>query len=762
MENHTLKNILFISNSDSAETLSVLTKGGYHIEHLLDAESLASVQYSPELILLRLADNAPITLQQITELQAHIPIVLLADQDAVSHHLQHQGSIAQTLVLDSADKNTLLSIIDTEIAKYQQSITQGIINEELLVSPVKKNEELLRQVTEFSHIGVMDWNVLEDTSVWSDQAAQILGLVPQQLNGIHYADLDRLIHPEDLESLQSAFIEALKSGGSFNIQLRAQRIDQTYAWVEVQGYVSERDGNVSTRLVGIVQDISQRKQAEREMELFRRVIESADFGVCLLNDEYRFLYCNNAVMEMNKFSRDELYGGKSTTFSKLTESQQAEFNRALSSGQVWKGLFALPQKNGGEFFANVSIGAISETIQLGSVRYFMIISDYSSELKNQMELSRARDAAEHANQAKSEFLSNMSHELRTPLNAILGFSQLMEIEQNLSEEQKDNISEIKHAGEHLLLLINEILDITKIESGSLELELEPLALIELVQECETLVSPLALERHIKLRHENIDVRLFVDRVRLKQVLLNLMSNAIKYNRAGGDVLVHARQQTNGYTRIEIKDTGAGIATDNLERIFKPFERLVLETDNIEGTGIGLMITRRLVNAMGGKIGVDSVIDQGSCFWVELPTSQFGESELFPSYSNISDNELSNGQKKKKVLYIEDDRTNLLLVKRVLSIRPYIEFIGAVTGAQGLELIKKEKPDIILLDIGLSDMDGYQLLEKIKPTTKTPIIAITAKAMAEDIGKGQAAGFDAYLTKPLDITNFFDTIDRFLI
>ena len=379
-----------------------------------------------------------------------------------------------------------------------------------------------------------------------------------------------------------------------------------------------------------------------------------------------------------------------------------------------------------------------------------------------LDLTMARDEAERANVAKSVFLSSMSHELRTPLNAILGFSQLMEIDSNLSEKHKEYIHEILKAGQHLLQLINEVLDLSKIETGKLSLSIEPVELSSILEECIHLLSPLAKFRKIAMvYHETPNVVVYADRTRLKQAILNLLSNAVKYNNEKGEVLVEVIAIDSTIYRIKISDTGPGIPAEHLNELFLPFNRLGAESSGIEGTGIGLTITKKIVDLMGGKLGVSSVINVGSQFWIDLHRGQLLKLKDIEKAHPLN-NSATQDTRQYILLYVEDNPANLKLVQELISYRPQYQLLTAKTAEQGIQLAINHKPDLILLDINLPDMDGFQILRQLRSyadLANKPIIAVTANAMPNEIRKGIAAGFQKYLTKPLDVNYFYEVLDE---
>ncbi len=383
-----------------------------------------------------------------------------------------------------------------------------------------------------------------------------------------------------------------------------------------------------------------------------------------------------------------------------------------------------------------------------------------------IELESAISVAKKANLAKSDFLSSMSHELRSPLNAILGFAQLMNSDTPpATPSQKASIDQILHAGWYLLELINEILDLAVIESGKLSLSKEPVSLAEVMLECEAMIEPLAQKRGIKMTFPGPGVNNFVmaDRTRLKQVFINLLSNAIKYNSTNGSVVVACTAGKAGRTRVSIADTGAGLAPEKLTQLFQPFNRLGRESSTEEGTGIGLVMSKRITELMGGVIGVDSTVGVGTVFWFELETTTKPgiavESSTIRTVKTVKQ-----GMHPRTLLYVEDNPANMMLVEQLIARRTDIRLLTAVTGILGVELAHNEKPDVILMDINLPGISGSQALKMLQDdplTTHIPVIAISANAVRSDINKGLEAGFMRYLTKPFKVNEFMDALDEAL-
>ncbi len=387
-----------------------------------------------------------------------------------------------------------------------------------------------------------------------------------------------------------------------------------------------------------------------------------------------------------------------------------------------------------------------------------------------IELKRARAAAEKANLAKSDFLSSMSHELRSPLNAILGFAQLINSDSPPpTAAQAESIDQILHAGWYLLELINEILDLAQIESGRLALSREPTSLTEVLFECQAMIEPQGQKRGLKMTFPTFDVPCFVDadRTRLKQVLINLLSNAIKYNQPHGTVVVDVDRigGTPVRIRVSVKDSGAGLPPDMLLQLFQPFNRLGQERSAEEGTGIGLVMSKRLVELMGGEIGVQSTVGFGSVFWFELnsaeaPRLAVDRAGQMPS----AETQVGSGAGLRTLLYVEDSPANLKLIEQLIARRPDMRLLTARDGDSGISLARKHLPEVILMDINLPGIGGIEALRILRAdpaTAHIPIVALSANAMPRDIEKGLRAGFFRYLTKPIKVDEFMHTLDEVL-
>jgi signal transduction histidine kinase/ActR/RegA family two-component response regulator len=429
------------------------------------------------------------------------------------------------------------------------------------------------------------------------------------------------------------------------------------------------------------------------------------------------------------------------------------------------------RKDGSRFPAVVSVTALRDGHN-AIIGYLLIGTDNTArkhvdtERKRlELVLQEQNVELERANQAKSDFLSSMSHELRSPLNAILGFAQLMETDAaTVTPSQKASIAQILLAGWYLLELINGILDLAQIESGKLSLSLEHVSLPEVMVECQAMIEPQCGTRGISMSFCRFDRPCFVyaDRTRLKQVVINLLSNALKYNRTGGSVTLECTTNTPGRVCISIRDTGAGLPPDKLARLFEPFNRLGQETGDEEGTGIGLVVSKRLVELMGGAIGVESTVGVGSVFWIELTETVAPSMEADgPGFTSAAQPPVLPGPRLRTLLYVEDNPANLSLVEQLIARCSSMRLLSARNGILGIQIARESLPEVILMDInlpGISGLEALKILHDDPITAHIPVVALSANAMPHDIKKGLDAGFFRYLTKPIKVNEFMDTLN----
>ena len=520
--------------------------------------------------------------------------------------------------------------------------------------------------------------------------------------------------------------------------------------------IRDGDGRVS-RISSIARDITERKGTERDLEQSRQrlaaAFENMSDGIVLFDADDRFATFNSKFRRMYPNSIDMIRPGSSFEEFVRVGVERGQYPDAIGHEEEWiadrLAHFRAPWstfelRTVGDRWIRVSERRLPDG---GSVGIRIDIT----------ELREAREQAENANRAKSEFLSSMSHELRTPLNAILGFGQLLGTGRKdpLSDRQRDQVQHIMRGGEHLLELIDEILDLARIEAGKLDLSIETVGTRDLVDECLSFARTLATKSGITIE-DRTDVSmpaLWTDQRRSKQAILNLLSNAVKYNREGGTVWLDAEGRDECSLRISVTDTGPGIPEDRQSNLFQPFNRLGAEATEIEGTGIGLVLTKRLVEEMGGTLGFRSALGEGSTFWIDFPLAGGEVSDQSPERPDEQVADLSIGSDQRLLLYVEDNPINLALIENVIEDIPNLTMISTHTAELGLALAEDRKPDVILLDINLPGMDGFEAVRHLKESGATkdiPVLALSANAMAASIERGRQAGFRAYLTKPVKV------------
>ena len=500
--------------------------------------------------------------------------------------------------------------------------------------------------------------------------------------------------------------------------------------------------------------------------------DMAPVGYCTLSEQGLILEANLTAATLLGMARSELI---KQPFSRFVESldQDAYYRhrkQLVDTGLTQSRELRMVAQNGNGFWAHLE-ATIAQNAD-GAAVHRVVLTNISERVgldqalrENNLELEHARNMADKANRAKSEFLSNMSHELRSPLNAILGFAQLMESgSPPPTSTQKARIDHILQAGWYLLDLINDILDLALIESGRITLSLEPLSLPAVFADCASMIAPLAEQNRIRVNFVQLNHPCVVhaDRTRLTQLLVNLLSNAVKYNRTEGSVEVTVASVAPTRLRIQVRDSGHGLSAEKLTQLFEPFNRLGQEASAIEGTGIGLVVCKRLAELMDGAIGAESSVGVGSVFWIELNQSDT------PVIAAAADENNATAQMSllqcgvlHTLLYVEDNRANRELMEQMLAPRADLSLRCACDGAQGIAMARSQRPDVILLDINLPGISGLEVLRILQqdPATRSiPVLAISANAMPGDIEKGLAAGFLRYLTKPLKAKDLMQTLD----
>ena len=515
-------------------------------------------------------------------------------------------------------------------------------------------------------------------------------------------------------------------------------------------------------------EIGERRRATDSLRLLQAAIQQSSESVMITTADVdlpgpEIVFVNPAFTKVTGYSAEEVIG-KTPRILQGPKTERAildSLRAHLTNGEEIQGEAVNYRKDGSEFVLSWHISPIRG--EDGKVTHFIGFQrDATEHHRVAAAIQEAKEEAERANRAKSEFLSRMSHELRTPLHAILGFAQLLEKE-GQTEDDAESVAQIDRAGKHLLGLINEVLDIARVESGKLALTPEPVNVRETLEETLSLVKPLAAQRGIRLEPltgEFCDV--LSSAQRFKQVMLNLLSNAVKFNREGGSVAVSC-EQFNDCLRIKVSDTGRGIPPEGVAKLFVPFERLDAGDTVIEGAGLGLSLSKHLVEAMGGRLGVDSEPDKGATFWVELPVIQ----ETSKATARDLDTRIPSAAEEPRsavprtLLYIEDNLSNLRLVERILARRPEVKLISAMQGSLGIELARQHQPDLVLVDLHLPDIQGDEILRQLRSdprTEKLPIVIISADATSTEVKRLRAAGASDYLTKPIDMRKFLAFVD----
>ncbi len=582
----------------------------------------------------------------------------------------------------------------------------------------------------------------------------------------------------ELETVRKALVARRPYRGT----VRAYRKDGTAFWDQLSVSPLFDDAGDLINFVGVHADVSAQIEAQdalRRSELrFSRMTANVPGMVYQLvlhaDGTADFPYVSEGCRELFGLEPAEMRPDACTLLDRIHPDDIGGFLSALDESRhtgaawSWEGRYLTGDDGKAERWLQGA--ARPERYTNGDTLWDGLLLDITKRKLAEAAISQAKEDAETADRAKSEFLSRMSHELRTPLNAILGFGQVLQM-QKLPAAQNDRVGHIVTAGRHLLGLINEVLDISRIEAGRVELSLEPVCVADVADETLSLIKPLAGERGVELHgvspgHPLHGEYVMADRQRFKQVLLNLLSNAVKYNRQGGTVrLTYAQPTPDGRLRMSVADTGAGIPADKLARLFVAFDRLGAENSDVQGTGLGLALSKRLIEAMGGQIGVDSTVGEGTSFWIELPRAQ---SQIKTVLGARTDNgaplPMGTLARTHNVLYIEDNLSNLTLIEHLLADQPAIKLMTAMQGGLGLELARQHRPDLILLDLHLPDVPGWDVLAQLKADDATraiPVIIVSADATPRQVERLMKAGALAYLTKPLEVDRFQLTLRQAL-
>ena len=633
---------------------------------------------------------------------------------------------------------------------------------------LEASERSSRQIFEEAPIGMALVGLDERFTQANAKLCQMMGYSEEELSTRTPLELT---HPEDIAASEELAATMVSGGGAGSVEKRYVRKGGEVLWATRTATVIGDEAGKPRHFLVMVEDISERKRAEAALHESQRELESAHHEkqlimdnsqdvICTINEDGRFVTVSAACEQLWGYSPAELVGRPYIELVHPGDREQTEAVAAqlLAGNKVTDFVNRYVCKDGQivDVLWSVSWSEADRIV-------FCVAHDVTERSRIEKALREAKDEADRANMAKSEFLSRMSHELRTPLNAILGFGQLLE-RQSPTDAQRTRVGYILSAGRHLLTLINEVLDISRIEAGNLQLSVEPVSIADAVAEAIDLVRPMAAEQELELSSIADDQECFVrgDQQRLKQVLLNLLTNAIKYTPNGGRVTVAYTATESGNIRLTVRDTGRGIAADKLARLFTPFDRLGAEESTVEGTGLGLALSQRLMHAMNGAIGVQSSIGNGSAFWIELAAAESPLAKITAAPNRQTlDSTSDAAADRRKILYIEDNLSNLTLVEQMLADQPEFELLTAMQGRLGFEIALKHSPDLILLDLHLPDLPGWEVLNLLKrniATCNIPVVVISADATKRQLDRLLAAGARSYLTKPLDMPEFYRTIE----
>ena len=651
--------------------------------------------------------------------------------------------------------------IQNDLRQQALSLKNEIAQRESIQLQLKDSEKYYRTLIEASHDLSMIINQEGIISYASSSSQNILGYTPEQMIGTNFFGY---FHEDDIEkskkrlnnfilSLQSEkrlIFRTLSSEGSYKV-LEAS-VKNLLAEPTIRG------------LLLYARDITAKQAAEERLSQLKLVVEQNPSSIVITDLDGTIQYVNKQFEKVTGYTREEALGQNPKILNSGLTSPEifSDMWETLQRDEIWNGEFINRSKSGEIYHENVILAPLKN--DRDEVTHYVAVKENITELK------QAREAAEASNKAKSDFLSRMSHELRTPLNAINGFSEILlrkNKKHTLDERQTDQVIQINTAGKHLLELINEILDLSRIESGQLTATIEPVVVADMVRDCIALIGSLALETGISIEVEkSIDQlpAILADRTRIKQVLLNLLSNAIKYNRPQGTVSISGKLGGN-IVSLLVKDSGIGISEKQIDKLFIPFTRLGQDKSGIEGTGIGMTITKQLVELMKGSLKVESEVGIGSTFIVNLPLAEnVIKQKPQSSEPSQSQNSLSEIKKiKGTVIYIEDDPASIQLMRSIMEQWPEAALVVRKNAEKGVKAVAMLQPDLVFMDLQLPGMSGQEAFAELQNNPKTKditVLALSADASPETIKKHLNLGFAEYLTKPITTAQLSNTLEEY--
>lgn len=617
----------------------------------------------------------------------------------------------------------------------------------------------------------------EGIVLWCNQTVtSMLDTTMQHVTGKPVA---RLVSAQD-RHLLSSMLAGLPPEGEQRIQLHLQGAGTAPVPVSLQASYrpgdpsanssGDRDGDTILFTISSTGEISRMHDALGMSEARHRMVIDSMVDALITSDGRGNIECfNKAAEKMFGYTAEEVLGRNVSMLMPETRAHDhdrymEDYKRTGEKRIIGIGREELARRKDGTTFP-IDL-AISEARFNGDRKFTGVIRDISERRAFEDELIQARMKAEDASKAKSEFLARMNHELRTPMNAILGFVQLLQLDnERFDHKQQEMLDLIYSSGRHLLELIDDVLDFSSIESRGIQVRLEAIEFHELIKECIGIISPLAQKRGIGVSYDAsayVSRKIIADRLRLKEVLVNLLSNAVKYNREHGDIIINCEEIAGNRCRIKVTDSGIGLTEMQQQRVFKPFERLGAEWTEVKGTGLGLSISKHIIESLGGEIGFTSTPGEGSSFWVDLDVSdeEMGNSAS-PAEQISAGTAVRNKGRSYSVLYIEDNYSNQRLMEFLFEKRDEITLITALTPEHGLRLAQEQKPDLILLDIFLPRIDGFQLFAQLQEDERTrgiPVIGMSANVTQELIERGLQNGFRSFVSKPIEIEKFHSAIN----
>ncbi|MBC8465719.1 PAS domain S-box protein, partial [bacterium] len=671
------------------------------------------------------------------------------------------------LIWDSATISPLKN--EEGLITHFIAIKEVITDRKKAEEALRKSEDQIRLLLNSTAEGIYGIDLDGNCTFSNKSCLQLLGYErSDQLSG---KDMHQLIHhtyadgtPFPVEDC--AIFKAKQTGEGTHINDEVLwRADGTSFDAEYWSFPIINDGKITGAVVTFI-DITDRKVIENELILSQDILRNSSDCLYVYDQTSRqILDVNETSCNKMGYSREELLTLRIDDINPKFPMDQ--WDAVMAEIKASKDGFLLETRHQRKDGTSIPVETSVRYVNLANKDILVSTArDITERLKGDAEIKQAKTEAEKANLAKSEFLSRMSHELRTPLNSILGFAQLMEMGE-LNPKHKKGVKQIMNSGKHLLDLINEVLDLSRIEAGQLSLTLESVELSGIISESIDIVRPLAAGSNLKLKTKDSltnDLYVKADRQRLKQVLLNLINNAIKYNREGGSVSVHVSRPTSHVLRINVTDTGIGISPEGIQKLFNPFQRIGSDISEIEGTGLGLAVAKKLMEAMHGTIGVESEAGEGSTFWIELPLCK-SIKERPRSSGDATKQEAATIRKTGTILYIEDNVSNIQLVENIIGEhRQAVHLVTDIYGRNAVKLAIDHKPDFILLDLDLPDIHGIEVLKLVKANKKTkaiPVVILSADATPSQIEKMLTAGAKTYLTKPLDVVKFLKLVDEML-